>query len=66
MNGNSKKLPSVIPAMFLAVSACRKYHENELSHEKENDSDTEKAVCHLMTYCRFFILSWKLYSRFNL
>ena len=55
MNGNSKKLPSVILAMFLAMSACKQQDKKESPPEKENIIDIEKAVCHEMTYCRFLL-----------
>ena len=58
MNGNSKKLPSVILAMFLAMSACKQQDKKESPPEKENIIDIEKAVCHEMTYCRFFCLKY--------
>lgn len=57
MNGNSKKLQSVILAMFIAMSACLEHDKSEPPPEKQNIFDIEKAVCHSIDILLLYISS---------
>ena len=56
MNGNSKKLQSVILAMFIAMSACLEQDKSEPPPEKQNIFDIEKAVCHSIDILLLYII----------